>query len=75
MRSPSTSTGTPRARNAPTISAVSRDAGAPETVALPPERAASSSARLVTDLEPGTLTRPRTGAAACGAGQGVVTPP
>jgi hypothetical protein len=56
--SPSASIGTPSARRAPTISAVSREAGAPLTDAGPPERAASSSARLVTDFEPGTETTP-----------------
>ena len=49
--------------------AVSRLVGAPDTDAGPPESAASSSARLVTDFEPGTLTRPRTGPPATGAGQ------
>ena len=51
------------------MSAVSREAGAPLTVAGPPERAASSSARLVTDFEPGTATTPCTGPGASGADQ------
>ena len=66
---PSTSTGTPSARRAPTMSAVSREAGAPLTDAGPSARAASSSARLVTDFEPGTATTPCTGPAASGADQ------
>lgn len=72
-RSPSVSAGTPSERSAPTISDVSRLAGTPDTAASPPDSAASIKARLVTDFEPGTVTRACTGRCAYGAGQGGVT--
>src|SRR5256885_2322174 len=63
------STGTPRARNAASISAESRLPGTPCTAASPRQSAASTSARFVIDLDPGTPTVARTGDVATGADQ------
>ena len=64
-----------RAARRPSASVSRRAQRAAMTVAGPPASAASTSARLVSDLEPGTATRPRTGPVAAGAGQGVLAPP
>ena len=65
------STVTPRARSAPIIRSVSRLRSAPLMVDSPfgVASAASTSARLVCDFEPGTLTVAWTGVGVDGAGQ------
>ena len=63
------STWAPRACSAPAISRVSLARSGCRTWAGPAASAASTSARLVIDLEPGSRTWARTGPAACGAGQ------
>ena len=69
---PSTSIGTPSARSAATIRSLSRLRRAP--VSEPPsgQSAASSNARLVIDLDPGTVTEASTGPVAVGAGHAFV---
>ncbi len=52
---------------------VSRAASAADTVDGPLASAASTRARLVADLDPGTATVAETGSAAVGAGQASVT--
>src|SRR5262249_35900232 len=52
---------TPMARSAPAISVVSLLLSAPEIALRPFASAASSSARLVIDFDPGGVTRPRNG--------------
>ena len=64
------STTTPRARSASRISCVSRASRPLTMVEGPLASAASTSARLVSDFEPGTVTVAVTGTGACGAGQG-----
>ena len=71
-RRPSSVILTPRARRASRISRVSRASSPYRIVEGPLARAARISARLVSDLEPGTDTVARIGAWARGAGQGVV---
>ena len=68
--SPLSSTRTPRARNPSRISRVSRASRPLRITEGPSPSAASTRARLVWDLEPGTLTVARTGASADGADQG-----
>ena len=65
----------PSASSAPAMSVVSRERAAPRTWRVTPSvpSAARTSARLVTDFDPGTDTVPRTGPPAVGAGQGSST--
>jgi hypothetical protein len=67
--SPPSSTGTPSARSASIISLLSRLRSAPVSVPPPSASAASNSARLVIDFEPGTATVAVTGPVARGAAQ------
>src|SRR5690606_21174710 len=59
----------PRARSAAAIRSASRPRSARRTTPGPSASAASTSARLVTDFEPGSETVAVTGVSACGAGQ------
>ena len=68
--SPDVSTAEPSAVSAAAISSVSRERSARRTTEGPSARAASTSARLVSDFEPGSATVARTGVRAYGAGQG-----
>ncbi len=74
---PSPSTVTPSVRTAPIIRSVSRLRSAPLIVDFPcaVASAASTSARLVCDFEPGTVTVACTGLGAVGAGQVLLTAP
>ncbi len=72
--SPWSSMVTPRARSPATISSVSRLRSGPRRIVGDDAMAASTSARFVTDLDPGTFTVARTGPAAVGAGHGKVMP-
>jgi hypothetical protein len=60
---------TPMVRSAPAISSVSRERSGRRTQPGSEARAASTRARLVTDLDPGTWTVASTAPLACGAGQ------
>ncbi len=57
------------------MSRLSRARSAPDTVDGPSESAARTSARLVSDFEPGTATTASTGEVACGAGHGCSSDP
>src|SRR4051794_632909 len=65
---PEVSTSAPKAVSALAISSVSRERSARRTTDGPSERAASTSARLVSDFDPGSSTRTSTGPRATGAG-------
>ena len=69
-RRPTPRRSTPRVRSASRISWVSRASRPFTMVEGPSASAASTSARLVSDFEPGTVTVAVTGTGACGAGQG-----
>ena len=68
--SPEVSTAEPRAVSAAAISVVSRERSARRTTEGPSAIAASTSARLVSDLEPGRRDDGRDGRVARGAGHG-----